>query len=74
MNGSKESVRILPSSSIVLVDVGKDIALRRAPKALQKAKHLRSLGVAVRARLSQKRGQSTAFDKGTVLSCDREEA
>jgi hypothetical protein len=34
MNSSKESIRILPSPSIVLVSVGKNVSLRRTPESL----------------------------------------
>jgi hypothetical protein len=73
MDGSKESVCILSSPSIVLIDVGKNVTLRRTPKALQEAKNLGSLGVAVRARFSKERSQSATFNKSAVLSGDREE-
>ena len=49
MNGSKESVRILASPSIVLVDVGKDVPLGRTPEALEEAQNLGCLGVAISA-------------------------
>jgi hypothetical protein len=74
MDSSKESVRIFPSPSIVLIDIRKNITLRRAPEALQEAKHLRGLGVAIRAWFSEKCSQSTTFNKSTVLSSHCEEA
>ncbi len=43
VDGSEESVCILPSPSVILVDVGKNVSLRRTPETLQEAKDLRSL-------------------------------
>ena len=74
MNSSEESIRILASPSIVLVDVRKYVPLGRTPEALEEAQNLRGLGVAISARLSKKCGKSAAFNESTVLSCDGEEA
>jgi hypothetical protein len=49
MNRPKESVRILASPSIVFVDVGKNVSLRRTPKTLEEAQNLRGLRVAISA-------------------------
>jgi hypothetical protein len=54
MDSPKKRVGVLPSSSVVLIDVRKNVSLRRAPETLQEAENLRSLRVTVRAGLSKK--------------------
>jgi len=56
VNGSKESICILSSPPIVLVDVGQDVTLGRTPKALQEAENLRCLGVAIGTRFAEEGG------------------
>lgn len=73
MNRAQKSVGILARPAIVLVDVGYNVALRRAPEALKKAKSLGSLSWGIRKGLAQSRSQRTGFDKSAVLVGNGEE-
>jgi hypothetical protein len=74
MNGTKESIGIFPSTSIVLIDIGKDVTLRAAPETLKEAKNLWGLGVAVGASLTKKCSKSTPFNKCSMLGSNSEKA
>lgn len=73
MNRAQQSVGILARPAVVLVDVGYNVALRRAPETLQKAKSLGSLSLGVWKRLAKSSGQRTGFDKSAVLVGNGEE-
>jgi hypothetical protein len=67
MNRTQKSVGILAGSAIVLVDIGYNVALRRAPEALEEAKSLGSLSLGVRKGLAKSSSQRTGFDKSAML-------
>lgn len=73
MNRAKKSIRVLATTAVVFVDIGQNVALRRAPETLEEAQNLWCLGVAICATLAKLSSQRTALNESTELGADGEE-